>query len=75
MFSLPRSTVCDFFFVQIFFHQNMSQDCRATVVQQSYEVLESVANMSPQNFGEFTMRKFCDIRTIVVLMSYDRATV
>ena len=40
------------------FRQNISQDCRANVVRQSYDVQASVANMSPRNFGEFTMRKF-----------------
>ena len=54
----------------------MSQDCRVTVVRQSYDVHASVTNMSPQNFGEFTMRKCRDSRTIVVRMPYDsRATV
>ena len=62
--------------LNIFFRQNMSQDCRVTVVQQSYDVHASVANMSPRNFGEFTMRKFRDSRTIVARMQYNsRATV
>ena len=36
----------------------------------------SVANLSPRNFGEFTMRNFRDTRTNVARHSYDgRATV
>ena len=36
----------------------------------------SVANMSPRNFGEFTMRNFRDTRTNVVRVSHNgRATV
>ena len=36
----------------------------------------NVANLSPQNFGEFTMQNFHDTRTNVVLVSQDgRATV
>ena len=59
-----------------FFRQNMSQDCRVTVVRQSYDVHASVANMSGRNFVEFTMQKFRDSRTIVARMPYDsRATV
>ena len=54
-----------------FFHQNMSQDCRATVVRQSYDVRASVANLSPLNFGEFTLRKFRNTRTNVVRQSLD----
>ena len=38
-------------------------------------VVRSSGDMSPPNFGEFTMRKFRDTRTIVVRMPYDsRAT-
>ena len=63
-------------FMRLFFRQNMSQDCRVTVVRQSFDVHASVANMSPRNFGKFTMRKFRDSRTLVVRMPYDsRATV
>ena len=52
------------------------RDRLATDVQRSYECREHVAT----NFWEFTMRKFCDTRTIVVRMSYEhlydsRATV
>ena len=50
----------------------MSQVCRATVVRQSYDVHASVANMSPRDFGEFTMPKIRDTRTIVVRMPLDR---
>ena len=54
----------------------MSQDCRAIVWRQQYDVRTSFANMSPQKFGEFTMRKFRDTGKIVVQLSYDsRATV
>ena len=42
------------YFMLIFPH-NISQDCRATVVRQSRHVRASVPNMSPRNFGEFTM--------------------
>ena len=34
----------------------------------------SVANLSPQTFGEFTMLKFHDTRTNVVRVSYGRRT-
>ena len=56
--------------------QNISQDCRATVVRRSCDVRASVANLSPRNYGEFTMRNFRDTRTNVVRVSQDgRATV
>ena len=58
--------LCDFFF-----RQNMSLDCRAIVWRQSYDVRASVANMSPRNFREFTMRKFRDFRMNVVRQSLD----
>ena len=42
----------------------------------SCDVRASVANLSPRNFGELTMRNFCETRTNVVRVSYDgRATV
>ena len=42
----------------------------------SHEVRASVANLSPQNSGEFTMRNFRDIRTNVARVSHDgRVTV
>ena len=44
----------------------MSRDCRATV-----DVRASVANLSPRNFGEFTMRNFRDTRTNVARRSRD----
>ena len=54
----------------------LSRDCRATVVRRSCDVRASVANLSPRNFGEFTMRNFRDTRTNVVRVSHDgRATV
>ena len=52
--------------------------CRELVANWSRtcDVRASVANLSPRNFGEFTMRNFRDIRTNVVRVSYDgRATV
>ena len=45
-----------------------SRDCRAMVARHSH--------LSPRNFGEFTMRNFCDTRTNVARVSHDgRATV
>ena len=42
----------------------------------SCDVRASVANLSPRNFGEFTMRTFRDTRTNVVRMSHEsRASV
>ena len=42
----------------------------------SRDVRANVANLSPRNFGEFTMRNFRDARTNVVRVSHDgRATV
>ena len=50
----------------------MSRDC----CSKSYDIHASVANLSPRNFGEFTMRQFRDTRTNVVRMPPDsRATV
>ena len=75
-----RELVAKFFnmlknFMRIFL-QNISQDCRATVVRRSRDVRASVANLSPRNFGEFTMRNFCDTRTNVARVSHDgRVTV
>ena len=75
-----RELVAKFFnmlknFMRIFL-QNISQDCRATVVRRSRDVRASVANLSPRNFGEFTMRNFRDTRTNVARVSHDgRATV
>ena len=54
----------------------LSRDCRATVARRSCDVRANVANQSPRNFGEFTMRNFRDTRTNVVRVSHDgRATV
>ena len=59
-----------------FFFQNISQDCRATVVRRSRDVRANVANLSPRNFCEFTMRNSRDTRTNVVRVCHDgRATV
>ena len=49
---------------------------RATVMRRSRDVRASVANLSPRDLGEFTMRNFRDTRTNVVRVSRDvRATV
>ena len=65
--------------MRIFFPKyfaRLSHDCRATVARQSRDVRANVANLSPRNFGEFTMRNFRDTRTNVVRVSHDgRATV
>ena len=65
--------------MRIFFPKyfaRLSRDCRATVVRGSCDVRANVANLSPRNFGEFTMRNFRDTRTNVVRVSHDsRATV
>ena len=48
----------------------------ARLSRYSWGVRESVANLSPQNFGKFTMRNFCDARMNVVRVWYEvRATV
>ena len=61
--------------MRFFFSQNISQDCRTTVVRRSRDVCANVANLSPRNFGQFTMQNFCDPRTNVVRVSHDgRAT-
>ena len=65
--------------MRIFFPKyfaRLSRDCRATIARQSRDVRANVANLSPRNFGEFTMRNFRDTRTNVVRVSHDgRATV
>ena len=67
--------------MRIFFPKyfaRLSRDGRATVARhsRSRDVRANVANLSPRNFGEFTMRNFCDTRTNVVRVSHDgRATV
>ena len=53
------------------FRQNISQDCRATFVRQSYDIRASVAPVSPRNLGEFTLRNFRNTRTNVVRQSRD----
>ena len=66
----PVAKVLNMFknWMQIFFPKyfaRLSRDVRA-----------NVANLSPRNFGEFTMRNFRDTRTNVVRVSHDgRATV
>ena len=55
-------------FMQIF-SQNISQDCRAMVIQWLRDICVSVANLSLRNFGEFTKRKFHDTRTMVAPQS------
>ena len=54
-------------FMRIFF----SKIFRKTVSRLSCDVRASVANLSPRNFGEFTMRNFCDTRTNVARVSHD----
>ena len=45
-------------------------------MRRSRDSRANVANLSPRNFGKFTMRNFCDTRTNVVRVSHDgRATV
>ena len=45
-------------------------------MRRSHDVRASVANLSPRNFSEFTIRNFRDTRTNVVRVSHDgRATV
>ena len=65
-----RELVAKFFnmlknFMRFFF----SQIFRKTVVRRSRDVRTSVANLSPRNFGEFTMRNFCDTHTNVARRS------
>ena len=43
-------------------------------MQQSCDVRANVANLSPRDFGEFTMQNFCDTRTNVVRVSHDGRT-
>ena len=48
----------------------------ARLSRYSWDVRGSVANLSPQNFGKFTMQNFCDARMNVVRVWYEvRATV
>ena len=54
-----------------FVRQNISQDCRATVMRRSCDVRASVANLSPQNCGVFTMPNSRETHTNVVRVSYD----
>ena len=81
---LCRELVAKFFnmlknFMRIFspkYFARLSRDSRATVARRSRDVRVSVANLSPRNFGEFTMRNFRDTRTNVARVSHDgRATV
>ena len=43
-------------------------------MRRSRDVRASVANLSPRNFGEFTMRNFRDTRTNVARVSHDGRT-
>ena len=62
--------------VEKFYSNFFSEIFRKTVMRRSRDSLASVANLSPQNFGEFTMRNFRDTRTHVARVSHDgRATV
>ena len=48
----------------------------ARLSRYSWDVRGSVANLSPQNFGKFTMQNFCDAPMNVVRVWYEvRATV
>ena len=48
----------------------------ARLSRYSWDMRGSVANLSPQNFGKFTMQNFCDARMNVVRVWYEvRATV
>ena len=48
----------------------------ARLSRYSWDVRGSVANLSPHNFGKFTMQNFCDTRMNVVRVWYEvRATV
>ena len=55
---------CDFF-------SKIFSKTRATVVRQTYDVRANVVNLSPQHFGEFTVRNIRNTRTNAVRMSYD----
>ena len=44
----------------------LSRDCRTTVARRSRDVRANVANLSPRNFVEFTMRNFRDTRATVL---------
>ena len=51
----------------------LSRDGRATVARRSRDVCANVANLSPRNFGEFTiMGDFRDTRTYVCRASVAR---
>ena len=48
----------------------------ARLSRYSWDVHGSVANLSPHNFGKFTMQNFCDTRMNIVRVWYEvRATV
>ena len=62
--------------VEKFYANFFSKIFRKTVARQSCDGRATVANLSPRNFGEFTMRNFRDTRTNVARVSHDgRATV
>ena len=46
----------------------------ARLSRYSWDVRGSVANLSPQNFGKFTMQNFCDARMNVVRVWYEVRT-
>ena len=61
--------------VEKFYANFFSKIFRKTVVRLSRDVRASVANLSPGNFGEFTMRN-CEIFATLVRMSHEcRASV
>ena len=60
--------------VRIFTLRTGCEDCRATVMRRSCDVHANVANLSPRNFGEFTMQNFRDTRTNVVRVLHNGRT-
>ena len=56
------------------FENIFSQNIREPVARLSYDVPVSVANLAPQNFGEFTVQQFQDTRTNVMRKMRDLMT-
>ena len=67
-------------FMRIFspkYFTRLSHDIRRTTFAARHlphDIRASVANLSPQNFAEFTMQNFLDTRTNAVQVSYDGHT-
>ena len=59
-------------FVPKYYFVNPSKAYRAPVLPQLWDVCESVANLLPRNFVEFTMRKFLNIRTTFIGNSLEK---